>query len=43
MAGRIWLQAGAKRVMPATFAWHEYRTPEALAGLAAPSSRPATC
>jgi choline dehydrogenase-like flavoprotein len=24
-AGRIWFQAGAKRVMPATFAWQEYR------------------
>jgi choline dehydrogenase-like flavoprotein len=33
VAGRIWLQAGARRVMPATFAWQEYRTPEALNGL----------
>jgi choline dehydrogenase-like flavoprotein len=32
VAGRIWLQAGAKRVMPATFAWQEYRTPDALRG-----------
>jgi choline dehydrogenase-like flavoprotein len=30
LAGRIWLQAGAERVMPATFAWHEYRLPRAL-------------
>ncbi len=29
-AGRIWLQAGADRVMPATFKWHEYDSPEAL-------------
>ena len=27
-AGRIWLEAGAERVMPATFKWHEYRTPD---------------
>ena len=33
VAGRIWLQAGAERVMPATFAWQEYRTPEALVEL----------
>jgi choline dehydrogenase-like flavoprotein len=32
-AGRIWMQAGAARVMPATFKWHEYRTLDALAGL----------
>ena len=30
VAGRIWLQAGATRVMPATFAWQEYRSPAAL-------------
>jgi choline dehydrogenase-like flavoprotein len=30
VAGRIWLQAGATRVMPATFAWQEYRTPASL-------------
>jgi choline dehydrogenase-like flavoprotein len=30
VAGRIWLQAGARRVMPATFTWQEYRTPEQL-------------
>ena len=30
VAGRIWMQAGATRVMPATFAWNEYRTPDAL-------------
>lgn len=30
MAGRIWLQAGADRVMPATFKWNYYETPEAL-------------
>jgi choline dehydrogenase-like flavoprotein len=30
MAGRIFLAAGAERVMPATFAFHEYRTPQAL-------------
>jgi choline dehydrogenase-like flavoprotein len=30
LAGRIWLQAGAERVMPATFAWNEYRLPHAL-------------
>ena len=33
VAGRIWLQAGAKRVMPATFAWQEYRRPQELGGL----------
>jgi choline dehydrogenase-like flavoprotein len=33
VAGRIWLQAGAERVMPATFAWHEYRSAEALSSL----------
>jgi choline dehydrogenase-like flavoprotein len=32
-AGRIWMQAGARRVMPATFAWHEYTTPAALEDL----------
>jgi choline dehydrogenase-like flavoprotein len=32
-AGRIWMEAGAERVMPATFKWHEYRTPDSLAGL----------
>jgi choline dehydrogenase-like flavoprotein len=35
VAGRIWLQAGAQRVMPATFAWQEYRTVAALEGLEA--------
>jgi choline dehydrogenase-like flavoprotein len=30
VAGRIWLKAGAERVMPATFAWHEYRNVKAL-------------
>jgi choline dehydrogenase-like flavoprotein len=29
-AGRIFLEAGATRVMPATFAYHEYRTPASL-------------
>jgi hypothetical protein len=29
-AGRIFLAAGAECVMPATFAFHEYRTPQAL-------------
>jgi choline dehydrogenase-like flavoprotein len=33
VAGRIWLQAGAERVMPATFAWQEYTRPDALAEL----------
>jgi choline dehydrogenase-like flavoprotein len=33
VAGRIWLQAGARRVMPATFAWQEYRTAQSLNGL----------
>jgi choline dehydrogenase-like flavoprotein len=33
MAGRIWMQAGARRVMPATFAWNEYSTPAALEAL----------
>jgi choline dehydrogenase-like flavoprotein len=31
VAGRIWLEAGAERVMPATFAWQEYRHPDELA------------
>ena len=30
VAGRIWLQAGAERVMPATFAWQEFRAPQEL-------------
>ena len=33
VAGRIWFEAGAERVMPATFAWQEYRTPQSLAEL----------
>jgi choline dehydrogenase-like flavoprotein len=33
VAGRIWLQAGATRVMPATFAWNEYETPQSLGDL----------
>jgi choline dehydrogenase-like flavoprotein len=28
--GRIFLAAGALRVMPATYAWHEYRSPKEL-------------
>lgn len=32
-AGRIWLEAGATRVMPATFAWQEYRSEAELKGL----------
>ncbi len=35
VAGRIWLQAGAERVMPATFAWQEYRTAASLDALPA--------
>jgi choline dehydrogenase-like flavoprotein len=38
VAGRIWLHAGATRVMPATFTWQEYRTPASLDALA-PSIR----
>jgi choline dehydrogenase-like flavoprotein len=34
VAGRIWLHAGAERVMPATFAWQEYRDAAALDELA---------
>jgi choline dehydrogenase-like flavoprotein len=30
LAGRIWLHAGATRVMPATFAYREYRTTRSL-------------
>jgi choline dehydrogenase-like flavoprotein len=33
VAGRIWFQAGAERVMPATFAWQEYRSPQELGDL----------
>ena len=33
VAGRIWLQAGAERVMPATFAWQEYRSAASLEAL----------
>jgi choline dehydrogenase-like flavoprotein len=33
VAGRIWFEAGAERVMPATFAWQEYRDPESLDAL----------
>jgi choline dehydrogenase-like flavoprotein len=33
VAGRIWFEAGAERVMPATFAWQEYRDAAALAQL----------
>jgi choline dehydrogenase-like flavoprotein len=32
-AGRIWFEAGATRVMPATFAWQEYRSEADLKGL----------
>jgi choline dehydrogenase-like flavoprotein len=32
-AGRIWLQAGAKRILPATFVWQDYRSVDALNGL----------
>jgi hypothetical protein len=32
-AGRIWLAAGATRVLPATFAWQEYRSEADLKGL----------
>ena len=34
VAGRIWLQAGATRIMPATFAWQEYREAGELKRLA---------
>jgi choline dehydrogenase-like flavoprotein len=30
VAGRIWFEAGAERVLPATFAWQEYRDPVEL-------------
>ena len=30
VAGRIWFQAGADRVMPATFGWRQYHGPEEL-------------
>lgn len=33
LIGRIFLAAGARRVMPATFAWREYTAPEALSDL----------
>ena len=33
VAGRIWFKAGAVRVMPATFAWREYRKAEELGDL----------
>ena len=33
VAGRIWFEAGAERVMPATFAWQEYHGPEELENL----------
>jgi choline dehydrogenase-like flavoprotein len=33
VAGRIWMHAGALRVMPATFAWNEYMSPAALEDL----------
>jgi choline dehydrogenase-like flavoprotein len=33
VAGRIWFQAGVERVLPATFAWQEYRGPEELSQL----------
>ena len=33
VAGRIWLEAGAERVMPATFAFREYRSAKALGQL----------
>jgi choline dehydrogenase-like flavoprotein len=32
-AGKIWFEAGAKRVMPATFAWQDYRREADLAKL----------
>ena len=44
VAGRIWMQAGATRVMPATFAWNEYRDAgRARRASTARSARPATC
>ena len=45
MAGRIWLKAGATRVMPATFAWHEYRRRRRISKRldSAVIRRPATC
>jgi choline dehydrogenase-like flavoprotein len=33
LIGRIFLAAGAVRIMPATFLWREYRAPEALEDL----------
>ena len=33
LMGRIFLAAGAERVMPATFAWHEFSSPGSLDGL----------
>jgi choline dehydrogenase-like flavoprotein len=33
VAGRIFLEAGAKRVMPATFKWHAFDSPAQLDGL----------
>jgi choline dehydrogenase-like flavoprotein len=33
LVGRIFLASGAARVMPATFAWHEMRTPDELRAL----------
>ena len=33
VAGRIWMHAGAVRVMPATFAWNEYTSAAALEDL----------
>jgi choline dehydrogenase-like flavoprotein len=33
LVGRIFLAAGASRVMPATFAWHEMRAPDELRSL----------
>jgi choline dehydrogenase-like flavoprotein len=35
VAGRIWMHAGARRVMPATFAWNEYASAGALEALEA--------
>jgi choline dehydrogenase-like flavoprotein len=40
VAGRIWLQAGATRVMPATFRYEEYRTPSSLDELPGRVRRP---
>ena len=43
LLGRMFLAAGALRVMPATYAWHEFSAPAALDALETTSATAGTC